>query len=259
MDRYLVLCAWWIVLASAAWAQSPRVTRTEFESAPEERPTGNIRGNSAGAKANLGAVLAQEERRFPSALFIAIDANGDGAIDKRELARAVAQIKKLDKDGDGNILLWEIAGEGGTYRDFNLQYSAGELNEYQHGVFTYDKNGDGKLVPGELPAGVGPLFMLADLNRDRGVDRKELAIALQNVTRSEGGSQSAEGGSAVDKPDRYVEKTFRQQDRNADGTLTMDELPLLALPIVNQADRNNDGMLDANELQAVVRKMSGKK
>ena len=44
-----------------------------------------------------------------SALFTALDANGDGVIDAAELANAAVALKKLDKNGDGKIAEDETA------------------------------------------------------------------------------------------------------------------------------------------------------
>ncbi len=46
--------------------------------------------------------------RLLSPLMKALDANGDGVIDEKELANAVAALKALDKNGDGKITLEEL-------------------------------------------------------------------------------------------------------------------------------------------------------
>ena len=82
-------------IASAAAAQPPQPT-----------------GFGAGAP-RQGANAAQagnQPAAAPNALFSIIDADGDGVITKRELRKAVAALKKLDLDKDGNITLAEASG-----------------------------------------------------------------------------------------------------------------------------------------------------
>ncbi|HCE43376.1 MAG TPA: hypothetical protein DET40_07495 [Lentisphaeria bacterium] len=41
-------------------------------------------------------------------VMAALDANGDGVIDEKEIANASAALKKLDKNGDGKLTMDEI-------------------------------------------------------------------------------------------------------------------------------------------------------
>jgi len=49
-------------------------------------------------------------QRFMPPIMTALDANGDGEIDEKEIANASAALKKLDKDGDGKLSREEYIG-----------------------------------------------------------------------------------------------------------------------------------------------------
>lgn len=54
-----------------------------------------------------------------SPIFKALDVNGDGVIDAKEIANASAALKKLDKNGDGKLTRDEVMparpkGQGGS-------------------------------------------------------------------------------------------------------------------------------------------------
>ena len=84
----------------------------------------------------LGAAAAQAQTGPGGGRFFnAIDANGDGAIQKSELEAAVAErFAKRDTNGDGNI-------------------SAAEVQERVDALFAaVDSNGDGTLSKAEMRA-----------------------------------------------------------------------------------------------------------
>lgn len=75
-----------------------QLTRDEYRAArPEgaEKPAGKKEGK--GGKGDKGA----KKERQP--LLAALDANGDGVIDAKEIANAPAALKTLDKNGDGKL------------------------------------------------------------------------------------------------------------------------------------------------------------
>lgn len=66
---------------------------------------------------NGGPGAGGERMRFKPPLFSALDANGDGAIDAGEIAKAAESLKSLDKNRDGKITAEECmpprpTGEG---------------------------------------------------------------------------------------------------------------------------------------------------
>ena len=161
----------------------------------------------------------------------ALDANGDGVIDAKELANAVAALKKLDKNGDGKLTEDEYrparpqgGGQGGQ-GGFGGQRGApgqgggpgekggeprrpegqpgggggpgdkpGGDGDFVTRLFQNDKNKDGKLTKDELPEAMQSIFERADTNRDGAIDRKEAeALAERMKQRGGGQGQGTEG------------------------------------------------------------------
>jgi hypothetical protein len=125
----------------------------------------------------------------PSPLFIALDVNHDGVIDADEIANASAELKTLDKNGDGKLTQDELRPPRPD------SSSDGDANN--------PPRWDG---PGGGPGGPGanghrpppdPLFLALDVNHDGVIDADEIANAPAAL------------------------KTL---DKNGDGKLTRDEL-----------------------------------
>jgi Ca2+-binding EF-hand superfamily protein len=127
-------------------------------------------------------------------LFSILDADGDGVISAKELKNAIKVLKELDTNKDGMITWEEVvaAGKGNpmtsttgaTVVDQGAG-AAGGMGAEQSPVFkrfmSYDKNGDGKLTPDELPREALVLLRDADLNHDGAIDARELAIAVRQM------------------------------------------------------------------------------
>ena len=117
-------------------------------------------------------------------LEMALDANGDGVIDEKEIANAVAALKKLDKNGDGILSKEEIANAAAALQ-------------------TLDKNGDGQITMDEVrpqmrvarPAAhlsphhaPAPVIHLDDLGRvDRPGEGRPARARIKFVDRREQG------------------------------------------------------------------------
>ena len=153
----------------------------------------------------------------------ALDANGDGVIDVKELANAVAALKKLDKNGDGKLTDDE-------YRPARPQGGQGGFGGQggQGGV------GGQRGAPGQ---GGGP--------GEKGGEPR----------RPEG--QPGGGGGPADKPGGdgdFITRLF-QNDKNKDGKLTKNELPEAMQSIIERADTNRDGAIDRKEAEAFAERM----
>jgi hypothetical protein len=119
--------------------------------------------------------------RPPSPLVKALDANGDGIIDAKEIANAAAALKTLDTNNDGQLTPDEFMpprpdGETGLppgYKEHRPPLlmvldangdgiiDAQEIANAPQALLKLDKNGDGKLTPDEYrphrpPPGEGP-------------------------------------------------------------------------------------------------------
>lgn len=175
-------------------------------------------GLSALALTLATAVMAQErrpegerrqegERRFEgergreggmarmNPIFAALDTNGDGVIDEKELANAVVALKKLDKNGDGKITEDEVrpnfgprggpGGPGGRGGPVNV-------DEVVNRMLQMDKNGDGKLSKDELPERMAGMMERGDTNKDGFLSRDEL-VALAREQAQRGGPGGERG------------------------------------------------------------------
>jgi Ca2+-binding EF-hand superfamily protein len=125
----------------------------------------------------------------------------------------------LDTNGDGTI------------DESELKNAAASLKKL-------DKNGDGKLSDEEMrPTGMGG---------GRG------GFGGQGGGRQQGGQagQAGQPGEGMDLTARLM-----QNDKNADGKLSKDELPERMQAMFGSLDKNSDGFLDKTELQAIAQQM----
>lgn len=190
-----------------------------------------------------------------SAIFAALDLDGDGTISKLELRKAAVSLRKLDADNDGALTLAEC----GTAAGGGAPVAGNDANNWMDRIMAKDKNGDGRLTADELNVGEVQMLQGADLNNDKAIDRQELA----QFGKGQGaggwqGNSFAGGGNAGGIGRRGNNEAigrFLQFDRNRDGRLTADEVPQQAMGALQGADRNGDGAIDAGEMQAIIAQM----
>jgi Ca2+-binding EF-hand superfamily protein len=259
-----LLCASLVLVfasaASAQFANNPAFTK---------KPAGTERAKKGDKPADpstiavvppgapAGADAADAPAVAPNALFAALDLDGDGVISKIELRKAMASLKKLDLDNDGNITLAECGG--GAAVAGGGAVAGNDANQWIDRIMAKDKNNDGKLTPDELTVGERQMLQGADLNNDGAIDRQELA-AMGNRANAAGGQNGnyaagANGGVAAGRRNNEAMGRFLQWDRNHDGRLTADEVPPQAMGALRGADTNGDGAIDAGEMQAVIAQM----
>lgn len=182
----------------------------------------------------------------PNPMFEAIDTDGDNVISAKELRKAVAALKRLDADEDGNITLEEASPRGGP----------GGPGGFADRIMENDANKDGKLTPDEVPEPLARMLTGADLNADGAIDREELDKAMQTFRDrfgrgGPGGGFGGRGGFGAMDPDAMT-KQFMAGDRNGDGVLSPNEVPPPALGMLRNADTNRDGVLDAREVRQAM-------
>lgn len=180
--RWSLVTAFLTVLSVGAWAQQNPAPGQAQPQRPE-RPRGGPEGGPAGiARANP--------------LFTALDANGDGTIDDKEIAGAVAALKKLDKNGDGKLTEDEVrpafgrggrggGGGGGAGREGGP--AARNPEDTVNRLMQFDKNADGKLGKDELPERMQAVFARGDKDGDGFLSKDEVkAIAEAPRPAAEG-------------------------------------------------------------------------
>jgi Ca2+-binding EF-hand superfamily protein len=208
----------------------------------------------------------------PNAMFSAVDVDGDGVITKAELRRAVAQLRKLDTDKDGNITLAEVSvgGPGAPVGPVVFGGPMGDPAQFAERMMQNDKNGDGKLTEDEVPAFLRPMLQGADANGDGAIDRAELGTVAENMRNRfpgaggpggfqgpPGGFRGAGGFNGPADPNQITGQLM-QSDRNGDGKLTTDEVPPQARNMLQGGDQNGDGAIDAGEMQIIMRRLGGR-
>jgi Ca2+-binding EF-hand superfamily protein len=157
-------------------------------------------------------------------LFALLDADGDGKLDKEEIALAVAVLQKLDADGDDTVTPREVAnavrrrtegrpGRTGRPREGDRpREGVGRAEGRGPAAFLrrLDTDGDAKISRDEAKGPVAERFERLDVNKDGFVDRTELEAA-----RGALGPRRPEGEEPRGEPRRPEEPKDepRREDR----------------------------------------------
>jgi Ca2+-binding EF-hand superfamily protein len=191
-------------------------------------------------------------------MFAVIDANSDGVINANELRRAVAALKTLDADRDGNISLAEVSSPGTEPGNAFLPGNANQPVDQTMAQF--DKNKDGKLTADEVPGEMAMMLRQADQNGDGAIARAELAAAMERMQGmfNGAGGPGNRGGGNMDQFSQQMTELLRSYDRNRDGRLTPDELPPQMQGALQGADQNGDGAIDPRELEIFRRQFGAR-
>lgn len=210
--------------ALALTAQEPqRPPQGGFgQGAPGQKGPGQKGGQGGG---NFGGGGGEGFRPPQHPLETTLDANGDGVIDAKELANAVAALKKLDKNGDGRI-------------------TDDEFRPMRPG-------GGGFGGPGGQGGGQGGRGFGGPGGKGQG--------GFGGEPGGPEGQKGAGGGpnSKVGTEGEFVTRLF-QNDKNNDGKLTKSELPEAMQSIFDRADANRDGVIDRKEAEALAERMKSR-
>jgi Ca2+-binding EF-hand superfamily protein len=156
------------------------------------------------------------------AVFHALDTNGDGKLDSKEIAAAPESLKKL-ANSNGEITREDLmksmpgalgggfgGGGAGGFAAGGLGgglaggFGAGQPSAdalAKHILQSFDKNGDGKLQKDELPLHMQERFDELDTNHDGALDETELkAIMPRLMRRME--EERGKGGPGAARPHR---------------------------------------------------------
>jgi len=119
-----------------------------------------------------------------SPLFTALDANNDGVIDEKEIAGAVAALKKLDKNTDGKLTedeLRPVMARGGRGKPEMREAGPAGRNPDQmvQRLMQFDKNTDGKLAKDEVPERMQAVFERGDKDKDGFLSADEIKAVAE--------------------------------------------------------------------------------
>jgi len=211
---------------------------------------------------------------FPSPGFAALDTNGDGTLDAREIEAAPSALAKLDKNSDGQITADEVRpafpegrgpggpGEGRGRREPGGDAGGNVVEENVKTLMAFDANGDGKLSKAELPERMQGIFERADENKDGFLTADEIRkfAAAQAATTQPGGPEGRGGreggrreGFGRDMNFIRMDPVLAAVDTNGDGILSADEIRNAAKSI-RTLDADGDGKVSREELMAAMRR-----
>jgi Ca2+-binding EF-hand superfamily protein len=223
-----------------------KLSREEFISAmSEDRPAQDAEqaagsGPQAGGPRAMGGFGAAGGGTGPFmgiAIFRALDTNGDGKLDAKEIAAAADVLKKL-ANKDGEITREELLkslppgmGPGGRgagrgplgapSTSTGAQSGQAEMNPeaaFKRMMSMFDKNGDGKLQKDELPPRLAERFDELDTNHDGALDESEIKAILPQLLRrlQNAGTQGAVApGSAANQ--RQLRRLLMQDNAKPEG------------------------------------------
>lgn len=115
-------------------------------------------------------------------LLAALDTNGDGSIDTKEMEAAAQSLKKLDRNDDGKIDASELGFNRAMPRKRPARGAGVEAILGR--IMQADTNGDGKLSAEEAPERMKPRFDAIDRNSDGFADKEEIKAMLSRFLQN---------------------------------------------------------------------------
>jgi len=201
-----------------------------------------------------------EEAAAPAAadIFSRLDTNNDGKVTADEVADQHKRLfdrllRKSDANEDGALTKEEFASgvaEPGVDRKLEQPRPAGPRSAAGI-VFILrrlDRNGDGKIVPDEIPAPNRAQFVellnVADKDADGALTFQEARTALDEIEKL---YKSFQQGT----PQQRLARAFKYLDSDGDGKISPDEVPDQQKgrieDLVDLADKDGDGKLTREE------------
>jgi collagen type III alpha len=206
--------------------------------------------------------IAELLKASPEEIIKRFDKDNDGLLTPEEAPPALKRFfERADTNGDGKLDKEEIANVQRALRQrFGQAPPAGGANKEQidRGVTMllerFDKNKDGKISKDEAPPRLAENFDRFDTNKDGFLDKDELRRVAAQFAGGQPGGAAGERGNRPEVPAGAV-PDFDALDRDADGRLTPDELK--GTPYAekfDQIDANKDGKIDRKEWAAYFQK-----
>jgi Ca2+-binding EF-hand superfamily protein len=200
--------------------------------------------------------------------FTALDLNGDGVLDAKEIDAAPASLAKLDKNQDGRITSDEARpampegrgrggrGEGGRGPQEGPPTDIAE--ETVKALMAFDANGDGKLSKDELPERFQGIFDRADANKDGFLTPDEIRkmAAAQAPPADPGGREGGREGGRGEMNFIRMDPILAAVDANGDGVISAEELRN-APAAIRKLDRHGDGQIRREEVMPAAGRRGG--
>ncbi len=189
-----------------------------------------------------------------SPILNGLDTNQDGIVSAAELADAPAQLKKLDKNGDGKLSRDEAGlqmvapggrgGEGGRGGGDEPPAPAPSAAELTETLMAFDRNHNGQLEKSEVPERMQGMFDRGDTNDDGILTHDEIA-SLAEANRQQGGNGGRGAGRGPGGPGGF-DLAFTALDTNKDGEISTSEIAG-SVATLKTLDKNGDGQITADE------------
>jgi Ca2+-binding EF-hand superfamily protein len=195
--------------------------------------------------------LAQLLQLSPEEFVKRFDMNKDGALSKDEMPPFFARAfeRGADANGDGKLDRTEVAAMLTRMRGFMAQpqNAPTDVEKFVTSVLDrQDENKDGKISRAEAKDRLAGMFDQVDTNKDGFVDRAELRVLAQRMVVGQKGPGPLEAKAGPD---------FDSFDKNADGRLTPEELrgtPFFAA--FAEIDADASGQVDRREFERYLKR-----
>jgi Ca2+-binding EF-hand superfamily protein len=162
--------------AAAQFSKSVPRTSTKTSDTAARKTTEKARPERPGK----GADQANTDSDLANSILAIMDTDGDGIVTKAEFGKAMAALRKVHKDKQGNMQVDKLSNGADAVAGADATNGAGGPNggaggnEAMARFMQYDRNHDGRLTPDEVPPQGRAMLQGADLNGDGAIDASEL-------------------------------------------------------------------------------------
>jgi Ca2+-binding EF-hand superfamily protein len=212
-----------------------------------------------------GPAMFAQGGQPPRIVLQALDTDGDGQLSAAEIEAASASLLKLDRNHDGQL----------TPEEYSPKLDdKTATNDLMARLMALDRNGDGVLTKDEVPERMQAMFDRGDTNHDGKLSADEIRAMSAAQADPQGrpiGKGNASGNLRMDPVMDALDVdhdgilsaaeiasasgALKTLDKNADGTLSKDELRMRqqtarqrAEHLFDEWDTNKDGGLIKSEL-----------